>query len=118
LVVEDVSVDELENNREIFSGTIKKIQDGVEMSNTISDGFGLDLGLAYVPVSHAMKRRPMAGNSSLFIMFTKSNNFYITLYPSLQAACKDGYIYGVTDSSLQKDIDKLTTESHSVNIHL
>ena len=41
---------------------------------------------------------------------------YISGYPSLQAACKDGYIYGVPDSPLKKDIDKLSSESHSEKI--
>ena len=44
------------------------------------------------------------------------NKHYISGYSSLQAACKDGYIYGVSDSPLKKDIDKLSSESHSEKI--
>lgn len=61
MIIEDVSVDELENNTDVFSETSKIFQDGVEMSNPTSDGFSLDLALAYVQVSHAMKSRVMAG---------------------------------------------------------
>lgn len=44
------------------------------------------------------------------------NKHYVSGYPSLQAACKDGYIYGVVDSPLQKDIDEFSAESNSVKI--
>ena len=65
LIIEDVSVDELENNTDIFSDTWKIFEDGVEMSNPKSDGFNLDLALAYVPVSHAMKCKVLAGELKL-----------------------------------------------------
>ena len=61
LIIEDVSVDDFENNTDAFSETSKIFQDGVEMSNPTSDGFSLDLALAYVPISHAMKSTVMAG---------------------------------------------------------
>lgn len=64
MIVEDVSVDELENNTDVFSETLKIFEDVVEMSNPASDGFSLDLALAYVPLSYAMKRRVMEGELS------------------------------------------------------
>lgn len=34
----------------------------------------------------------------------------------MQAACKDGYIYGVADSLVQENTDKLSAESHSSEV--
>jgi len=113
-------VDELENNADVFSKTLTIFDDAVEISNPASDGFSLDVALAYVPLSHGMKSRVMAGELKLVVIFSKqtclSRIYYISGYPSLHAACKDGYIYGVTDSPVQKNIDKLSTESHSSEI--
>ncbi|XP_057372770.1 uncharacterized protein LOC130693610 [Daphnia carinata] len=95
-IIEDVSVDEYEGNTDIFAETFKIFEDGVEMSNPVSDGFSLDLALAYVPISHEMKNRVMEG------------------YPSLHAACEDGYIHGVTDPTVQTLNANTTTECHGV----
>lgn len=65
-IVEDVSVDEFEENTDIFAETFRIFEDGVEMSNPASDGFTLDLALAYVPISHQMKNRVMEGKNSWF----------------------------------------------------
>ncbi|KZS03739.1 putative RNA exonuclease NEF-sp [Daphnia magna] len=98
-IVEDVSVDEFEENTDIFAETFRIFEDGVEMSNPAKDGFTLDLALAYVPISHQMKNRVMEG------------------YPSLHAACLDGYIHGVADPTVQKVNANTTAESHAVKNH-
>lgn len=78
LIVEDVSVDELEENSDIFSETFRIFEDGVEMSNPASDGFTLDLALAYVPISHEIKNRVMEGSCNwLTNYFFLCKNFYL-----------------------------------------
>lgn len=65
LVVDNISIDEFENNKDIFSETHRIFEDGVEMNNPKSDGFNLDLALAYVPISNGMKKRVLAGQFTL-----------------------------------------------------
>lgn len=63
LVVDNVSIDDLENNKGIFTETFRIFEDGVEMNNPKNDGYSLDLALAYVPISNGMKKRVLAGAS-------------------------------------------------------
>ncbi len=69
LVVDNISIDDFENNKGIFSETHRIFDDGVEMNNPKSDGFNLDLALAYVPISNGMKKRVLAGLLHYFFQF-------------------------------------------------
>lgn len=74
LIADNVSVDDFENNKEIFSETFRIFEDGVEMNNPNCDGFSLDLALAYVPISNGMKKRVLAGR-----FFINNFPFYLLL---------------------------------------
>lgn len=63
MIIENVSVDDLENNPDIFTYTLKTFQDKVEMSCTKSEGYNLDFALAYVPISIGMKKQILKGIS-------------------------------------------------------
>lgn len=69
MIVDNVSVDDLEKNKDIFTETFRIFEDGVEMNNPKNDGYSLDLALAYVPISNGMKKRVLAGASN------EKNNF-------------------------------------------
>lgn len=66
MVIENVSVDDLEGNQDIFTSTMKIFQDKVEMNCTKNEGYSLDLALAYVPISAGMKKQILKGKSERF----------------------------------------------------
>ena len=70
-------MDELENNADVFSKTLTIFDDAVEISNPASDGFSLDVALAYVPLSHGMKSRVMAGELKLLVGNFFQTNLFI-----------------------------------------
>lgn len=61
LIVDNVSVDDLESNKDLFLETFNIFEDAVEMCNPNDDGYSLDSALSYVPISNEMKKRVIAG---------------------------------------------------------
>lgn len=79
LVVDNISLTDMEENEEHFSKTLEIFEDGVEMVNPKSDGLSLSVALAYSPITNALKGRMRQ------------------VYKSLKEALDDGHVYSVMD---------------------
>ncbi|KAI9560717.1 hypothetical protein GHT06_011667 [Daphnia sinensis] len=85
LVVENVSLSDLEENEECFSKTLEIFEDGVEMMNPKNDGINLSVALAYSPMSNAVKRNMRQ------------------VYKSLKEALDDGHVFSDMDCTEQSN---------------
>jgi RNA exonuclease 1 len=55
LVVDNVSVNDIEENQELFPQTLGIFEDGIEMINSNNAGLCLNVALAYSPITNALK---------------------------------------------------------------
>ncbi len=70
LVVENVSVNDIEDNQDLFPRTLGIFEDGVEVLNSNNAGLSLSAALAYSPITHMLRSRIAKGVlSSQFYFF-------------------------------------------------
>ncbi|XP_057372775.1 uncharacterized protein LOC130693613 [Daphnia carinata] len=102
LVVDNISVTDLEENQEHFSKTLEIFEDGVEMFNPKNDGIDLSAALAYSPITNALKGRMRK------------------VYQSLKEALDDGHVYSVLDFTEQncQGIEKSTSSGEKQKVNL
>lgn len=63
-----MSVNDIENNQDLFPRTLGIFEDGVELLNSNNAGLSLSVALAYSPITHMLKSRiPKGVLSSQFI---------------------------------------------------
>ncbi|XP_046651344.1 RNA exonuclease 1-like [Daphnia pulicaria] len=95
LVLENVSVNDIENNQDLFPRTLGIFEDGVELLNSNNAGLSLSVALAYSPITHMLKSR------------------IPKVYTSLKEALDNGHIFSITDFTEESYQEKDTSGDDS-----